>query len=242
MRLIDAFPSWMTGRGIFAQLGDWTPWAEDESISPTALDIAYLGGESGYKETSPLLDKLMGFPNQIPLSDVQVQRVVDAIKAMYALDWLKMWEAIHAEYNPLENYSMVEDGNDTDSGSETLTMGKGTTTENAANIDTASNVKTVNRVVPFGGNNPVETDENESDSSTSAEEVHNYGKTIVTGEDENTTEFGKVVDRHLERSGNIGVTTSQQMLDSELELRKKHYFSIVFADLDALLTSPIWRT
>ena len=44
----------------------------------------------------------------------------------------------------------------------------------------------------------------------------------------------------LTRSGNIGVTTTQQMAESEIEYRRHLYFEIVFADIDKLLTLPIY--
>ena len=40
----------------------------------------------------------------------------------------------------------------------------------------------------------------------------------------------------LKRSGNVGVTTSQQMAQSEIELWKWLYFEDVFKDLDKILT------
>ena len=47
-------------------------------------------------------------------------------------------------------------------------------------------------------------------------------------------------DRELTRSGNIGVTTSQQMLQSEIELRKWLYYQSVFNDIDSILTLSIY--
>lgn len=44
----------------------------------------------------------------------------------------------------------------------------------------------------------------------------------------------------LTRSGNIGVTTSQQMIESEIELRKQHFFNMVFRDVDSVLTIQIY--
>lgn len=44
----------------------------------------------------------------------------------------------------------------------------------------------------------------------------------------------------LTRSGNIGVTTTQQMAESEIEYRRHLYFDIVFSDIDNLLTLPIY--
>lgn len=43
-------------------------------------------------------------------------------------------------------------------------------------------------------------------------------------------------DRTLTRHGNIGVTTSQQMLNSEIELWQWDFFSGVFKDIDKILT------
>ena len=49
-----------------------------------------------------------------------------------------------------------------------------------------------------------------------------------------TTSFGNKDDneRTLTRSGNIGVTTSQQMLQSEIDLRKWSYYDNLLVDLD----------
>lgn len=47
-------------------------------------------------------------------------------------------------------------------------------------------------------------------------------------------------ERTLERSGNIGITTTQQMAQSEIELRKWLYFESVFKDIDNILTLSIY--
>ena len=44
----------------------------------------------------------------------------------------------------------------------------------------------------------------------------------------------------LTRSGNIGVTTSQQMLESEFEVRKHDFFALVYKDIDSLLCLKIY--
>lgn len=45
----------------------------------------------------------------------------------------------------------------------------------------------------------------------------------------------------LERSGNIGVTTSQQMLEQELTVRKTTFWGIVMDDIVSLLCIPIYQ-
>lgn len=56
----------------------------------------------------------------------------------------------------------------------------------------------------------------------------------VTGTE---TETGN---RQLTRSGNIGVTTSQQMIESEIELWKWAYLDTIFTQTDALITCPLY--
>lgn len=48
-------------------------------------------------------------------------------------------------------------------------------------------------------------------------------------------------ERVLTRSGNIGVTTSQQMLQSELDLRKYDFFAMIYRDLDTVLCLAIYE-
>ena len=55
-----------------------------------------------------------------------------------------------------------------------------------------------------------------------------------------TTNGGSDEARTLTRSGNIGVTTNQQMLQSEIELRKWNFFLSVFNDIDSMLTLSIY--
>lgn len=46
--------------------------------------------------------------------------------------------------------------------------------------------------------------------------------------------------RELTRSGNIGVTTSQQMLESEIQLRKYNFYEELFKDVNSVVTLSIY--
>lgn len=56
----------------------------------------------------------------------------------------------------------------------------------------------------------------------------NTNKTTTTGDYEKNK-------KHLTRSGNIGVTTSQQMLESELKLRQYQFYQYVFKCVDSIM-------
>ena len=83
-----------------------------------------------------------------------------------------------------------------------------------------------------------DTYNNIADTDTRKETYNNIADTDTRKETYNDiTDEGS---HHLERSGNIGVTTTQQMAESELEYRKHLYFEMVFSDIDHILTIPIY--
>lgn len=122
----------------------------------------------------------------------------------------KLVDTLSLEYNPIENYSMTEKGTDTRTPNITQTN-KGTNT-NTAGVDTA---------ITTG-----KTTFDKSDSFINDTKTTNTGTNTDT-QDINTTvtTAGNEKNVHeLTKSGNIGVTTSQQMIQSERELAM---FSVV---------------
>ena len=119
-RLNDVFPDWLTGAGIFATLQTFpVPW-KNENISG-ALDIEYHGNVSGEKIISPLVEKIRSGDT---LTNAEKTMLATSILAIYGVNWGKQWETLEFEYNPIENYSMVEQMTD----DETVTeYGKSTT-------------------------------------------------------------------------------------------------------------------
>lgn len=74
-----------------------------------------------------------------------------------------------------------------------------------------------------------------------------YGANSLTGSPSNSAETHSKTKtqndrkRKLTRSGNIGVTTSQQMIESELALRRRDWVEDIFADLDKLFCLEVFR-
>ena len=64
--------------------------------------------------------------------------------------------------------------------------------------------------------------------------------------DDTTDDTARTETRHdttehtLTRSGNIGVTTSQQMIAAERDVWMWIVFDVVFADVDKILTCPLY--
>lgn len=78
-----------------------------------------------------------------------------------------------------------------------------------------------------------ETYNNVADTDTRKETYNNITDRLTHDTEDETV-------HSLERSGNIGVTTTQQMLMQEIELRKWNFFSSVMDDIDSLLTLGIY--
>ena len=217
-RLIDVWDGWLTGDGVFSVMEDLDgvtlPWAEDD-IS-LFLDGEYYGNISGDKPVSTLLLKLVEGDT---MTDLEKDFVAATIVSLNLPNWVKEWATLSATYNPIENYSMTEEMTDDETVSE---YGKVHTRED--------NLKDESKTAIYGFNS---TDP----SDTGAGETTRTG--VVTdrdsGEDTHTRNYT------LTRSGNIGVTTSQQMLQSERDLWKWNFFrDVVFPDVDRVLTLRIY--
>jgi hypothetical protein len=106
-------------------------------------------------------------------------------------------------------------------------MGETRTPDLTETSTVKSDVKTTgsNKVYGFNSAAAVPATETDAETKTQGASADNQSTRTNTGTES------------LTRSGNIGVTTSQQMLISELDLRTQHEFEeIVFAMLDNIMT------
>lgn len=130
------------------------------------------------------------------------------------------WERVHsayfsAEYNPLENYDMEQ----------VRTPDLNTNTTAKRKQETTVNTSGSTSIVPFNETEPTLTGKTSGDSVTTEDNTKNE---IETDTNETGTDT-------LTRHGNIGVTTSQQMLQSELDLRKLDFIKMIFKDIDRVM-------
>lgn len=140
----------------------------------------------------------------------QVSAYISLYGKSHKYEYDKLVDTLSLEYNPIENYSMTEKGKDTRTPNITQTN-KGTNT-NTIEVDTA---------ITTG-----KTTFDKSDSFINDTRSTNKGtNTDTQGIDTTVTTAGSEKTEHeFTRSGNIGVTTAQQMIESE---RKLAMFSVV---------------
>ena len=139
-----------------------------------------------------------------------------------------------------DNKTVIE-GDINDKGSESITVNHAGT--NKLEVDTAGSNKLE---VDTAGSNKIEVDTAGTNkiavdnAGTNKLEVDTAGNTKVevdtAGSDVITVQHG----RTLTRKGNIGVTTTQQMMSSEIELWQWNFYESVFKDIDSVLTLYIY--
>lgn len=280
MKLNEVFTDYINN-GIFTFLNSLeVPW-KDKNISKQ-LNLQYHGNISGKKETSPLVDSLIVENN---LTDNSKTMLAMSIFSIYSNKWNKLYRILSLEYEPIENYNMIEtektastnkntdtittnttnsnDVTETNTGTNTANDSENTTGKNAITdsrtITENNNVTNNNSLYGFNSVSGVNADSqngtetrNTTDNNTHNDDLkgtrtnehsENINTSKVTSQkndikdvkDGTHIENGSQ-DRTLSRHGNIGVTTSQQMINSEIELWQWDFFSGVFKDIDKILT------
>ena len=170
----------------------------------------------------------------------------------YQYKWEKLIDNVYAQtYNPIENYDRQEDTSLSYEGSENVTRNvdsdrktKGTTADTRNDTSTANSSSQKN-VFAFDSS---EASPSDSDSGTTTATGTGSSNSTVDNSDvekRTETEGHSFTDRKNVTAsrihGNIGVTTSQQMLESEVALRMKHdFFNTVYEDIAEAVLKPIY--
>ena len=179
---------------------------------------------------------------------VSANTIADRAVMLYAVNEYKykhLYETTVVDYNPIENYNMVEGGTDstTTSATTNATTGEQHNTSNNTsnrnigeqnNENNSTNTKNgkenvTHKVTAYNSNEF----ENQSQDSTdfSGYEEKNVSTSKIGARIDTDTENSVSLDHRLTRTGNIGVTTTQQMLESEREVALFNFTLVVAKDI-----------
>lgn len=191
-QIVDIFTD--STSGIFHALkgiatGESFEWLDNDEY----LDITYYVSHSGEKYASRFYLTMLEH-------DKTISDIANIIFNKFSDKWKRIYDAIMMEYNPINNYDMVEN--------------------EKVNSKITSTVGTDNKTYGFGSTTAAPTDEGASTSTIEGLKDDNF--------------------RELTRSGNIGVTTSAQLLAGELEVRKNIFIDIVMNDIDTIMCLKLY--
>lgn len=223
--LREAFADWKIGYGIFDALesiGTNLPW--EESTESIILDIEYFGNRSGGKFVAPVVMNLLGDTTELTENDrILLARI---IWAKFGEPWKHLWETNVVAYNPIHNYNMT-DKRELARGESEAKVGHGSsvdTTEHGRGVETKDNVAGLNNTNDKGKLADVSITQESGETINRGTSDRKDDSVRASNEVETTT-----------RSGNIGVTTTQQMLSADRELWKWNYFDQIYRDIDSVI-------
>lgn len=205
-------------QGILQKIENLTgvelPWTESNSL----LDIDYVYRWSGYKSISPLVAHLLSEDGT--MSESGYNTLAGIVWSHFGTPWTKKYNALMTQYAPLENYDMTEE-EDNSIVDDATTHITGDATNNVTSTTGSRSV------YGYNSSSPVPSESDSGSTSTDTDMTTDYDNE-------------RTIDRTLTRHGNIGVTTSQQMLQSELELRSYKFFEEVYKDIDSILCLMVY--
>lgn len=184
---------------------------------PYQLDFDYFIGHSSDKYFSNYFIKFM------ERSDFSqsINNIADMLAQKFGLKWYKIGQAISTNYKPLENYDMEE--------IRTPNLTENVTRKQATDVNVHQS--TESGIYGFNSTESQPTATGDGDTHTTG--IKNNNETEDVKSNTGT--------ESLTRHGNIGVTTSQQMLESEIVLREKHNFvEMIFRDIDSVLCLKVY--
>lgn len=184
--------------------------------------------------------------NETRYSDPDIlERLVHTWFTSRKTDFQYMWDALHAEYNPIENYDRHDDFTEEIDSTTNRESNVKTTQEGEANTEDSSTTTpgriTEEQVSAFdsGSYQPAKKI---AESGTESSEGTSHGTNNSTTAGEGTE---KTVLDHTKKNvgrshGNIGVTTNQQMIESELQLRRFNLYKTIALEFEDEFTIPIY--
>lgn len=229
--------------GIFAHFVN-PPWS---AVDASLLDIGYVLQSSGDKPVSPFVHKLLAGGDV--LSSEAMSKVCSMLMALYGVNWSKLWATMSLDYNPINNYDMTEEEtvegehNDNDTTTAENTVNGSVNNIRQSTVKSSNNDNGQSDVYGFNSAASVPATKNTvTNTSTDVENATDTGETAQTSNTTTAVIRGGTTaqTRQLTRKGNIGVTTTQQMIASERDVWMWRYFDMIFADIDKVLTLPIY--
>lgn len=204
----QAWPDFLTG-GIFQRMATVgaLPWA-GSVMSDADLDLDYYMNHSGDKPIGHIINEFLTQDvtedttwqelQARTLTAEQENAIARLVYGKNVLNWRRLWALVEAEYNPIENYNMIE--RETGSGtSSTTTSGETERTDNATTTDNGSETFEEGRENTVTGRNTTSNEFEETDRTTTTETGSKNGSRSAS---ENGTANESSI--NLDQSSNMG--------------------------------------
>lgn len=195
---------------------------DNRNLIPSGLDKEYL---ETYYSNADLLDNYFGMRDSDRILDVDYDDITIMIRGCLLNNDYKynnLYRTITQDYNPIHNYD----------GTETVTTTYGKTIVTNENGEVNSSVITgIGKVTDVSSTTNFLSDtENEANKNVTTSDARTDTSKVnaVTNKATSDSHIDTVV---TEKGGNLGITTTAQMLEGERQLSYFSFYEILFYDL-----------
>lgn len=268
-KLIDFFPEWATGGGIFSNLKEKLPWKD--FYTPEEQDIEYFGNHSGEKTASPLVRRLMSatggklnspvisidnghlifedvpnatsyivYVNAIPgFVEDGITTLGRIIWGRFGKQWERLWDTVNAEYDALSPYFINTDD-------DTVIKDDGTVSD-SGEIERKGKIKSkvsgnsANDYKTYGFNSTSAKNTDYDTAESESESEDTFEGRIDENSSQRNIDTSRDISKTGTKKGNIGIFTNQKLIEDERRARAFDFFSKVYKDLDSVLTCPLYE-
>lgn len=173
---------------------------------------------------------------------IKLKKMVEVFFKMYQYKYERLWLSTQQEYEMIENYDRKEETTENIKG-DTTRSNKGsaeTTTDTTSITDRSKNSSNINSVSAYNAQDFSNKDKAVLESSESDTDTNNMRSNASgTSEDKENENRNRTVSTRAH--GNIGVTTSQQMIRSEREdVANFSWYYTVAMDFEDAITISVY--
>lgn len=203
----------------------------------SAFMFAYVT-ESKNKKLSSLTESLLEYNglqmyiDYYSLTTNSIRMANNLLATKFKAKWIRLVDLFKRDYNALNPYTMkieetTENVLDSDS-SINRTANSSNTTETEDELLTDKNE---NSYYGFNSLSPTPTDESNRNSKSQGSAT---GTNESSSDTTTTYDSSRTIDRTVDREGNIGNTTKQELFNQEIESLRTQIWDIMFRDLDSI--------
>lgn len=240
LKLKDLLNTSITGQGLFTAMNN-PIWAND--FDSSELDTFFILNY-GDRIASPYLLYFKNANNIIEPDNVVT--IANLIYSVRKSSWEHLYKAYTSEYNPIHNVDatieITEDNTHSDNrttSDNTTESGTSTTSSNASG---SNSTNTNNTTSGFNSSGYVPDNASNSSGNTGASSSSNATNSSTTGSngtDSNAGEYSTV--RSERRYGNIGVTSSSQLVTGEKNLWQWDFMKSIYEDICDMIALSIYE-
>lgn len=196
------------------------------------LDVEYVENHSGEKTATRFAE------NTFVASSYNYIMWESLLYARFFKKWTKLLETYDFEYNPIRPYDMHIDTESTDKMTSKTTNTSSETYQDTESSNSKNTTNSNDDVYGFNSTNKVHSDASNGNDTTENNSTTSSNRGI-NGSSDYVRDNPKEV--HIDRYGNIGNTTQQELIERERDIWKWQFFDTVFADIDSILCLTVYE-